>query len=32
MSELQISEILTADAHFAHVGMGFRRLPAGIKR
>jgi uncharacterized protein len=32
MSELQISEILTADAHFSHVGMGFRRLPGGTKR
>jgi uncharacterized protein len=32
MSELQVSEILTADAHFAHVGMGFRRLPGGTKR
>lgn len=28
MAELEISEILTADAHFSQVGMGFRRLPA----
>lgn len=27
MAELKISEVLTADAHFSEVGMGFRRLP-----
>lgn len=31
MSELQISEILTADVHFSHVGMGFRRIPVERK-
>jgi uncharacterized protein len=28
MRELQTTEILTADAHFQQVGMGFRRLPS----
>ena len=36
MQELEISEILTGDAHFTHVGMGFVLLPqermAGKKR
>ena len=27
MEELGITDILTGDAHFAHVGMGFRVLP-----
>jgi uncharacterized protein len=28
MTELKIVSILTADAHFAHVGMGFQLLPS----
>jgi len=28
MRDLQLEEILTADAHFQQVGLGFRRLPA----
>ncbi len=28
MSELKISNILTGDSHFTHVGMGFKRIPA----
>ncbi len=27
MHELRISDVLTADSHFSHVGMGFRMLP-----
>lgn len=27
MSELKITNVVTADAHFAHVGLGFQRLP-----
>jgi uncharacterized protein len=27
MTELKIVDILTADAHFAHVGLGFQLLP-----
>jgi uncharacterized protein len=27
MTELKMADILTADAHFAHVGMGFQLLP-----
>lgn len=27
MKELGVSEILTADSHFVHVGLGFRILP-----
>lgn len=27
MTELKLAEILTADAHFTHVGMGFKTLP-----
>ena len=32
MSELEIGEILTEDAHFAYVGMGFRRIPSRKER
>ncbi|MFZ3214646.1 MAG: PIN domain-containing protein [Candidatus Acidiferrales bacterium] len=28
MTELKMADILTADAHFAHVGMGFQLLPS----
>ncbi|HKV47983.1 MAG TPA: PIN domain-containing protein [Candidatus Acidoferrales bacterium] len=28
MKELDIENVLTADAHFMHVGLGFHRLPA----
>lgn len=27
MEELEISDILTEDEHFAHIGMGFRKVP-----
>jgi predicted nucleic acid-binding protein len=27
MTELKMTDILTADAHFAHVGLGFQLLP-----
>jgi len=27
MSELRVADILTADVHFTHVGLGFRLLP-----
>jgi predicted nucleic acid-binding protein len=27
MQELNITAILTADAHFSHVGLGFQRAP-----
>jgi predicted nucleic acid-binding protein len=27
MTELRVADILTADAHFAHVGLGFQLLP-----
>lgn len=27
MTELKMADILTADAHFAHVGLGFQLLP-----
>lgn len=29
MQELGITDIFTGDAHFEHVGLGFRRVPAG---
>lgn len=32
MSKLEIGEILAGDAHFAHVGMGFRRIPSRKER
>jgi uncharacterized protein len=28
MTELKMTDILTADAHFAHVGLGFQLLPS----
>jgi uncharacterized protein len=27
MTELEVVDILTADVHFTHVGLGFRLLP-----
>lgn len=27
MKELEITDVLTGDAHFTHVGMGFRKVP-----
>jgi uncharacterized protein len=31
MQELKLTDILTADAHFLQVGMGFRQVPTGEK-
>jgi len=30
MRELKIRDVLTADAHFTQVNLGFRRLPSGV--